>query len=67
MTDQITVWLPEGYKKGTIVYDLDNRPWEAIEKLPVGVNIYEVVKVEPEYAEKRIEQGAQVLISHATK
>jgi len=61
---ELTLWLPDGYGKGTIIYDIDNKPHEATKYLKgMGTNIYKVEPVEKEYAIKRIEQGADKLIS----
>ena len=56
-----TLWLPAGYGKGTIIYDLDNIPFEAVEN--VGGGIFSIQEVEKKYAESRIAQGAKVLTS----
>lgn len=59
--EKTTLMLPNGYGRGTIVYDLENKPFEAIEHITAC--IYEVVEVEKEYAKARIDQGAEKLIS----
>lgn len=61
---QTTLWLPQGYGKGTIIYDLDNIPYEAGDKVMEGTtNIHEIKEVSKEYAERRITQGADKLVS----
>ncbi len=58
------LWLPDGYHEGTIIYDMNDEPYEAGNKIMEGVtNIREIQKVSKEYAEARIRQGAQKLIS----
>ncbi len=57
------LWLPNGYGKGTIIYDKENNPYEATRGMEGGVNIFEIVAVEKEYAESRAKNGAQILIS----
>jgi hypothetical protein len=56
-----TLFLPIGYGSGTIIYDKENKPWEAT-KATIHP-IYEVVEVSEVYAEIRKKAGAQVLIS----
>ena len=64
MSNEKSLWLPNGFGKGTIIYDLEGNPWEAVEKIGVfGVNIWSIVKVEKDYALKAIELGANKLIS----
>ena len=59
-----TLWLPDSYGKGTIIYDKQNNPYEAVKNITEGsVGIYEIVPVEKEYAEARIKQGAKKLVS----
>jgi hypothetical protein len=56
--------LPEGYGIGTIVYNLENKSFEATEFINAsGLNLYKIEEVEKNYANKRIEQGAKKLIS----
>lgn len=63
-----SLWLPDGYGIGTIIYDNKNNPYEAIKNLMgVGVGIYEVVPVDKEYAKARIAQGMKVLASTEVK
>ena len=63
MTNE-TVWLPDGYGIGTIIYSLTNEPYEAT-KLTMGaeVGIYEIMPVDKDYAIQRIAQGAKKLVS----
>lgn len=57
-----TLWLPDGYGKGTIIYDLSGQPYEAIKNLITGANIWEIIMVEKEYAKNAIKNGADKLI-----
>ena len=56
-----SLWLPDGYGLGTIIYDNENNPYEATKNL--NSCIYEITPVEKDYAEKRIQQGAKKLVS----
>jgi hypothetical protein len=58
-----TLWLPDGYGTGTIIYDKENNPYKAKEKAISGANIFFITPVEKEYAEKIVKQGRKVLIS----
>lgn len=58
-----TLWLPDGFKNGTIIYDKEDNPWEAVKDMGMGTGIFEIRQVDPEYAKARIALGAQVLIS----
>ena len=63
-----TLWLPNGYGRGAIVFDLDGKPYEVGALLKgIGANIHEIAEVTPEYAEMRIKNGAPKLISEPTK
>ncbi len=62
--EQNTLWLPEGFGKGTIIYDLDNNPYEAGERIMDGLtNIRKITAVPKDYAEARIAQGADKMVS----
>lgn len=64
MTKTVSLWLPSGYGRGTIIYNKDNEPYEAVESLGTGVGIFNVVPVDVDYAKSRISQGAKVLVSN---
>ena len=61
-----TLWLPDGYGQGTIIYDIENKPYEATEYSGIA-NIYKIEPVEKEYAKKRIEEGVKKLVSTRKK
>ena len=59
-----TLWLPDGYSTGTIVYNTDNVPFEAGPlAAKTGANIRNITEVTKEYAEARIRAGAQKLVA----
>jgi len=60
MKNQQQLWLPDNYGKGTIIYDNSGKPYEAIKKLDIGVNIWEIEEVEKDYAKKAIKNGADI-------
>ncbi len=57
--DEISLFLPDGFGKGTIIYDINNNPYEAVEA--VVPPVYKVVAVDAEYAKQKIKQGAKTL------
>lgn len=61
MEERETLWLPDGYGVGTIIYDLENVPHEAQEHTKAGANILYIVEVNEAYADMQIEKGAPVL------
>lgn len=61
MNEELSLMLPTGYGTGTIIYDIDNNPYEATKNLVSC--IYEIKPVDKEYASKRIQQGAGKLVS----
>ena len=60
---ELFLFIPRGYGAGTILYDLDNKPYEVCEDTKAGGNLRRVVPVEIEYAKRRVQQGTSVLIS----
>jgi hypothetical protein len=61
MKDSTTLFIPAGYGKGTIIRDLDGKPW--IVGDTVISPIHEVHPIEEEVAVKMLEQGAKLIIS----
>lgn len=63
MSQKDSLWLPVGYGKGTIVYDLDNTPYEVGESLGTGADIYKINPVSNAYAKAALKAGAKKLMS----
>ena len=59
-----TLWLPDGFGQGTIVYDKDENPYQATKKITEGAEIYEMTPIDKEVAEKLIKNGNPVLTSN---
>ncbi len=63
MENEKTLWLPDGFGRGTIIYDLEGNPWEAVKYIGIGVNIWAIERVRKDYALESIKSGADKLIS----
>ena len=61
--NDITLFIPVGYGRGTIIYDLEGKPFEVGELLNASANIRYVHPIESAYAEMRVKNGAKVLVS----
>lgn len=60
-TGEVTLFIPQGYGKGTIIRDLEGTPWIVGETLVAP--IHKVHKIEEEVAKQLLKQGAKLLIS----
>ena len=58
-----SLWLPDEYGVGTIVYDKKGAPWVAKKKLMDGAGIFEMQPVPPVVAKEMVEKGAKELKS----
>jgi hypothetical protein len=58
---ETTLFIPSGYGKGTIIRDLEGKPW--IVGDVVVAPIHKVHPIEEEVAKKLLEQGAKLIVS----
>lgn len=59
--EQNTLWLPDRYGVGTIIYDKDKKPYRVTKQITSG--IYEIESIDEELAKEMISKGANVLVS----
>lgn len=56
-----TLWLPDGFGIGTIIFDKNGNAYEAKKLVMSGVGIYEIEQINKEYADIKIKAGVAVL------